>query len=132
MTKDNKRSRTKLPMKPIHRKKTKPKTSKDLKGTVPLDYCFMFYHESSFPNTLKIELGSFQIFSKFVEIFGSQGAPPELMKNLPPVSTTPAVNLPPVPLMSLDTSKSMTPVENLLPVSTVPVASCYQYQQHPR
>jgi hypothetical protein len=70
---------------------------------------------------MKITLGSFRIFSRFVEIFISQGAPPlsddtsgsfatgvndtcsnsllvstTLVANLPPVSMTPAVDLPPV------------------------------------
>ncbi len=48
------------------------------------------------------------MFSKFAEIFASQGTPQ--------VSTTPAANLPPIPL------ESLIPAENLPPVSTTPAA----------
>jgi len=54
-------------------------------------------------------LGHFKFFQKFVEIFASQGAPP--------VSTTPAANLPPIPL------ELLMPVANLAPVSLTPVAN---------
>jgi hypothetical protein len=48
---------------------------------------------------MKITLGSFKFFPKFTEIFESQYAPPVSTTpaaNLPLVSTTPVVNLPPV------------------------------------
>ncbi len=35
-----------------------------------------FFHESSYPKTLKIALGHFDLFRKFAEIFASQVAPP--------------------------------------------------------
>ncbi len=43
-----------------------------------------FFHESVSPQPQSIQLGPFQIFRKFLEIFARQGAPP--------VSTTPEAN----------------------------------------
>ncbi len=48
-----------------------------LKGTVPRDSEFRFYHESVSPKPLSIPLGHFRyFFQKFSEIFVAQGAPP--------------------------------------------------------
>ncbi len=66
-------------------------------------------HKSASPKPLNISLGSFQIFRKFAEIFASQG--------VPPVSTTLAVNLLPVPLVYRWKNLSLTPAVNLPPAN---------------
>jgi hypothetical protein len=56
-----------------------------LKNGVPRFFASCYFHESTSPKSLKIKLGSFQIFSKI------QDAPPvstTTLPNLPPVSTT--------------------------------------------
>ncbi len=53
----------------------------------------IFFHESSYPKPLDITKGSFRIFRKFAETFANQGEQS--------VSTIPAVNLTPVPLLLL-------------------------------
>jgi hypothetical protein len=70
------------------------------------------FHELSSPKPMKITLGLLEFFSKFAEIFTSQGTPlvsTTPKANLPPVSNTPVTKFPPV---------SMSPVANLPPVST--------------
>jgi hypothetical protein len=54
------------------------------RGSVTRFFASGFIHELSSPKPLKIALGPFDFFRKFVEIFTSQCAPP--------VSKTPAVN----------------------------------------
>ncbi len=50
-----------------------------------------FFHNSSSLKPLKITLGSFQIFRKFLDIFAGQGAP--LVSTIfPSVLTTPLAN----------------------------------------
>jgi hypothetical protein len=53
----------------------------------------VFFMNQFSQKPLSIPLGSFRIFYKFREIFADQGAPP--------VSTTPVLNLPLVPMVSL-------------------------------
>ncbi len=75
-----------------------------------------FFHESPSSKSLKVIQGWSGIFSKFAEIFASQGAPP--------VSTTPVANLLLILLVLL------IPVANLPPVSMTSVAICPRYQRH--
>jgi hypothetical protein len=79
-----------------------------------------FFHDSPSLQPLKITVGSFQIFSKFTEIFASQSAPP--------VSTTPAANFAISFACVVDTggkfaTVSMTPSANLPLVSLTPAAN---------
>jgi hypothetical protein len=69
-----------------------------LKGQYHEIFYFKFFHESVSPKPLSIQLGPFEFFSRFVEIFAAQGAPP--------VST-------------------LTPGAILQPVSLIPVANCH-------
>ena len=66
-----------------------------LRDSITRFFASGFFHETSSPKPLKIMSWSFQIFSKFAEIFARRGAPlvsTTLVANLPPVSTTPAEN----------------------------------------
>ncbi len=58
-------------------------------------YCFRFFSRIIFPKPLKITLGSFQIFFYIKFEIAIQGV------RVPPLSTTPSVNLSLVPLVSV-------------------------------
>jgi hypothetical protein len=82
-----------------------------------------FFRESSCPKPMKKTLGSFQIFQKFLEIFGSQGA--LLMSttpvvNLPLVSTTSAVNFATITESVTDTSAKFVSGVNKIPSANLP------------
>jgi hypothetical protein len=53
-----------------------PHVNKELKGQCHEIFCFWFFHESVSPQPQNIPLRLFKNFSKFAEIFASQGAPP--------------------------------------------------------
>ena len=62
-----------------------------LKGTVSRDFLLLVFFMNQFPPSPWVyHQGRFELFRKFAEIFAAQG--------WPPVSTTPAANLPPVSL----------------------------------
>ncbi len=101
-----------------------------------------FFHESVSPQLQSIPFRPFRIFSKFAEIFASQGAPPVSttpVANLPPVSATPVANFSTIFASVVDTGSklatgvndaggklppvSTTPAANLPPVSLTPVAN---------
>jgi hypothetical protein len=69
------------------------------KRTVPRDFLLqVFFHESSSPKPLKITVGSFRIFSKIrgdIRKSRCTSGINDIGGKLPPVSRTPAVNLPP-------------------------------------
>ncbi len=68
-----------------------------LKGTVSRDFLLLVFFISVSLQPQSILLGQLRFFSKFAEIFASQGAPPVSMTpvaKLPLVSTTLAANLP--------------------------------------
>ncbi len=73
------------PMKSFHMSSLLSFQSISLMGQRHEFFRCRFFHKSSYPKTLKIALGHFDIFRKFAEIFASQVAPP--------ASKIPAVNL---------------------------------------
>ncbi len=90
-----------------------------VKGTVSQDFLLqVFFHESSSPQLLKIKLGGhFKFFSKIHREICKTRCTTDIktpVANVPPVTTTPAVNSPLVPLMLL------IPVSNLPQISTIP------------
>jgi hypothetical protein len=81
-----------------------------LKEIVSRAFCFWFFCESSSPKPLISIRVISNFFPKFVEIFASQGAPP--------VSTTLAANLPPIPLVSLTPMTPLAINENTIRLLT--------------
>ncbi len=72
------------------------------------------------PSPLKITLGSFMFFRKFAEIFASQGAPPISMT---PVENLPPVSTTPAAIFATDTTVVNDTCGKLSPLSTTPVAN---------